>query len=168
MCTRVCTFLLQNGTLWDIWLMHCGIYEMVLLRRYTAYVHTDSPLSSRWLQMSWHHISTWPSAVTMLNRLRLYFCMNSLVHPRYTHTFHFSTATIVVHGDVIKWKHFTRYWSFVRGTIGHWWTPPRKGQWRGALVFSLICARTNCQASNRDAGHLGRYRTYYDFTVLYA
>ena len=44
------------------------------------------------------------------------------------------------HDDVIKWKHFLRYWPFVRGI--HWppVNSPRKGQWRGALMFSLICA----------------------------
>ena len=28
--------------------------------------------------------------------------------------------------DVMKWKHFPRYWPFVRGTIGHWWIPLTK------------------------------------------
>ena len=43
------------------------------------------------------------------------------------------------HDDVIKWKHFPRYWSFVWGIH---WSPvnsPHKGQWRRALMFSLIC-----------------------------
>ena len=30
-CAHVCTFLLQNDALWDIYLMHCGICEMGLL-----------------------------------------------------------------------------------------------------------------------------------------
>ena len=37
--------------------------------------------------------------------------------------------------DVIKWKHFPRYWPFVRGIH---WSPvnsPHKGLWRGALVL---------------------------------
>ena len=44
------------------------------------------------------------------------------------------------HDDVIKWKHFPRYWPFVRGT--HWSLvdSPHKGQQRGTLMFSLICA----------------------------
>ena len=43
------------------------------------------------------------------------------------------------HDDVIKWKHFPRYWPFVRGI--HRWpvNSPHKGQWRGALMFSLMC-----------------------------
>ena len=45
-----------------------------------------------------------------------------------------------VHDDVIKWKHFPRYCPFVRGI--HRWpvNSPHKAQWRGALMFSLICA----------------------------
>ena len=31
MCTRVSTFLLQNGALWDMCLRHCGICEMGIL-----------------------------------------------------------------------------------------------------------------------------------------
>ena len=39
------------------------------------------------------------------------------------------------HKDVIKWKHFPRYWPFVRGI--HRWPvdSSHKSQWRGALVF---------------------------------
>ena len=35
-CAHVCTFLLQNDALWDIYLMHCGICEMGLLRFVSA------------------------------------------------------------------------------------------------------------------------------------
>ena len=43
------------------------------------------------------------------------------------------------HDDVIKWKHFPRYWPFVRGIHRSPGNSPHKGQWRGALMFSLIC-----------------------------
>ena len=39
---------------------------------------------------------------------------------------------------------------------------PHKGQWRGALMFYLICAWTNGWVSNREAGDLRRHRTQYD------
>ena len=42
--------------------------------------------------------------------------------------------------DVIKWKHFPRYWPFVRIIHRSPVNSPHKGQWRGALIFSLICA----------------------------
>ena len=41
-----------------------------------------------------------------------------------------------------------------------------KGQWRGALVFSLICAWTNGWANHRDAGDLRRHHTNYDVTLM--
>ena len=43
------------------------------------------------------------------------------------------------HDDVIKWRYFPRYWPFVRG-IHRLPVNPHKGQRRGALMFSLICA----------------------------
>ena len=43
---------------------------------------------------------------------------------------------------------------------------PHKGQWRGALVFSLICAWRNNWVNNRDAGDLIRHCTHYDITVM--
>ena len=42
------------------------------------------------------------------------------------------------HDDVIKWKHFPRYWPFVPGIHRGRWRM-HKGQWRGTLMFSLIC-----------------------------
>ena len=43
------------------------------------------------------------------------------------------------HDDVIKWKHFPRYWPFVRGIHRSPVNSPHKGQGRGALLFTLIC-----------------------------
>ena len=66
------------------------------------------------------------------------------------------------HDDVIKWKQFPRYWPFVRGIH----RSPHKGQWRGALMFSLICARINDWVNNREAGDLRRHLAHYDVTVM--
>ena len=70
------------------------------------------------------------------------------------------------HDDVIKWKHFSRYWPFVRGI--HRWpvNSPHKGQWRGAFMFSLICGWINAWVNNRAAGDLRRHRAHYDVTVM--
>ena len=57
------------------------------------------------------------------------------------------------HGDVIEWKHIPRYWPFVRGIHRSQVNPPDKGQWRGALMVSLICARMNGWVNNREAGN---------------
>ena len=70
------------------------------------------------------------------------------------------------HDDVIKWKHFPRYWPFVRGI--HWSpvTSPHQGQWRGDLKFSLICVWINDWVNNREACDLWRHRGHYNVTVM--
>ena len=68
--------------------------------------------------------------------------------------------------DVIKWKHFPRYWAFVRGIHRSPVNSPQKGQRRGALKFFLICAWENDWVNNREAGDLSRYRAHYDVTVM--
>ena len=74
---------------------------------------------------------------------------------------------IHLHDNVIKWNHFPRHWPFVRGIHRSPVDSPHKGQWRGALTFSLIFAWTNHWANNRDAGDLRRYRVHYDITVMW-
>ena len=68
--------------------------------------------------------------------------------------------------DVIKWKYFPRYWPFVLGNHRSSVDSPHKGQWRGALMFSLICAWMNGWGNNREAGDLRRHRAHYDVTVM--
>ena len=70
------------------------------------------------------------------------------------------------HDDVIKWKHFPRYWPFVRGIHQSPVNSPHKGQWRGALLFSLICVWTNSWVNYRDAGDLRRHYVSYDVFVM--
>ena len=103
-------------------------------------------------------------------------------HHRSTWYHHTDTNTLVVtsctrlsekqipvrseHDDVIKWKHFPRYWPFVRGIHRSSVNSPHKGQWRGALMFSLICVWINGWVNNREAGDLRRYRAHYDVSVM--
>ena len=60
------------------------------------------------------------------------------------------------HDDVIKWKHFPRYWPFVRGIHRSPVNSLHKGQWRGAFMFSLICAWIYLWVNNCEAGDLRR------------
>ena len=53
--------------------------------------------------------------------------------------------------DVIKWKHFPHNWSFVRGIHRSPVNSPHKGQWRRALMFSLVCA-LNIRLSKQSWG----------------
>ena len=70
------------------------------------------------------------------------------------------------HDDVIKWKHFPRYWPFVRGIPRSPANSPHKGQSRGALMYSLICAWINGRVNNGQAGDLRRHRAHYDVSVI--
>ena len=72
---------------------------------------------------------------------------------------------LVLHDDVMKWKHFPRNCPFVRGI--HRSHSPHKGQWRGALMFSLICVWIKDWVNNREAGDLRRCRGHYDVIVMY-
>ena len=75
-------------------------------------------------------------------------------------------------------KHlFTQWWrrqmetfsallAFLRGIHRSPVNSPHKGQWGGALKFSLICAWTNSWANNGDAGDLRRHRAHYDVIVM--
>ena len=45
---------------------------------------------------------------------------------------------------------------------------PHKGQWRGALMFSLIYVWINGWVNNREAGDLRRYHAHYDIIVMQA
>ena len=44
---------------------------------------------------------------------------------------------------------------------------PHKGQWRGALMFSLICTWINAWVNNREAGDLRRHRAHYGVTMMF-
>ena len=75
-------------------------------------------------------------------------------------------AHIFIHDDVIKWKHFLCYWPFVRGSHRLPLNSPHKGQWRGALMLSFICAWINDWVNNREASDLRCHRAYYDVIVM--
>ena len=72
------------------------------------------------------------------------------------------------HDEVIKWKHFPRNWPFVRGIHRSPVNSLHKGQWRRALMFSLICAWINDWVNNREAGDLRRHRAHYDAILMFA
>ena len=72
----------------------------------------------------------------------------------------------LAHADVMKWKHFPRYWPFGRGIHRSPMNSLHKGQWRGALTFSLICAWINGWVNNIETDDLRRHRTHYDVIVM--
>ena len=75
---------------------------------------------------------------------------------------------VLKYDDVIKRKHFPRYWTLVRGIHRSAVNSPHKDQWRGALIVSLICAWMNGWVNNREVGDLRRQHAHYDVTVTMA
>ena len=76
------------------------------------------------------------------------------------------TSGGLVHGDVIKWKHFPRYWPLCGEFTGHQWNPRT-----GANVAELWCFLwfepwINGLVSNDETGDLRRHRAHYDATVM--
>ena len=61
---------------------------------------------------------------------------------------------------------FPCYWPFVRGIHRSPVNSLRKGQWRGALLFFLICAWINGSVNSHEAGDLRRHRAHYDVIVM--
>ena len=72
----------------------------------------------------------------------------------------------LTHDDVINWKHFPRFWPFVRGIHRSPVNSPHKGQWRRAFVWSLISPWINGLVNNGEAGDLRRHCVHYDVTVM--
>ena len=72
---------------------------------------------------------------------------------------------VVWHNDVIKWKHFPRYWPFVRGIHRSPVNSPHKGQWHWALCFSLIYYWTNVWVNDRETGDLRRHCAHHDVSL---
>ena len=51
---------------------------------------------------------------------------------------------------------------------GHRWIPrKRASEWRGAFMFSLICAWLKGWVNNREAGDLRRHQAHYDVIVMW-
>ena len=103
----------------------------------------------------------WISELSTWRPLRL--CVQLHVQVPVKHPDDYGSAN---HDDVVKWKHFPRYWPFVRRIHRSPVNSPHKGQWRGALMFSLDCTWMDDWVNNRESGDLRRHRAYYDVTVM--
>ena len=65
------------------------------------------------------------------------------------------------------WRHQMETFSALLALCAGWpVNSPRKGQWRGVLMFSLICAWINDWVNNREAGDVRRHRAHYNVIVM--
>ena len=89
------------------------------------------------------------------------------------HQIHFTDYTLITSMNHISpwWRHQMETFSVLLALCeGNHRSPLdslHKSQWRGDLMFSLICAWTNGWADNRDAGDLRRHRAHFDVTVIF-
>ena len=133
----------------------CSIFtcQHILWNREPWCIGTNYPFKFRDLNFS---CVTWPSTVTVLisqkhflkwKDLRGHHSWATVTPIKYERYLNWissiSSVIMIVHDDVIKWNHFPRYWPFVRGIHRSPVNSPHKGQWRGALMFALICASIN-------------------------
>ena len=95
----------------------------------------------------WSHL--WVQSQIWRLTLWLLCCMQHCVIPEF--------MTGGFYDDVIKWKYFPRFCPFVRGIPRSPANSPHKGQWNGALMFSLICAWIDTWVNNGEAGDSRRH-----------
>ena len=78
-----------------------------------------------------------------------------------------SMISSIWHDDVIKWKHFPRYWPFVRGIHRSPVNSPHKKASDAEPFWFFICAWINGWVNDGDAGDVRRHRAHYDVTVMW-
>ena len=114
------------------------------------------------------------------NQIRNEFSLNSDVRVHYSLKYNTNADIIITirrtisrrgwaeidgfQDDVIKWKHFPRYWPFVRG--GQRWIPRAKASDTELWCFSLICACINGWVNNGEAGDWRRLNVHNDINVM--
>ena len=156
-CTHLCTFL------WNMGPVHCGIYVTGVLHHIGPQHHYRSHLLIHYSFQIIIHTGWWP-LFWLTNRSM----PNQIADPGpksgparksesrgpengvsrwrrpnsdiYSQNHHFGLVydKLAPHDDVIKWKHFSRYWPFVWEIHRSPVNSPQKGQWRGAWVFPMV------------------------------
>ena len=89
------------------------------------------------------------------------------LHVRFQNAIYSHLKMWCVNDDVIKWKRFPRDCPYVRGIHRSPVNSPHKGQWREALMFSLICAWLSGWVNNRESGDSRRHHPHYDVTAMW-
>ena len=114
-----------------------------IMRRLSMFVHSFWILSYKHqFQFNLFTNSTVTVTVTLKTTSR------NFQHPKFR-----AAAMLDLHDDVIKWKHFPRYWPFVQGIHR---SPVNsrhkhdKGQWHGTQMFSFVDLRLNKRLSKHS------------------
>ena len=137
-----------------------------------TWTHADQLIAIMCVYVMHIHVSRYRHFIKYCSWLSIYFvpsvvCWVITVFDKQTVIFSLyrEAHAVASHDDVIKWKHFPRYWPFVRGIHRSPVNSPHKGQWRGALMF-LMCVWINGCVNNREADDLRRNQAHYDVIVM--
>ena len=88
----------------------------------------------------------------------------------YTCTFHFQQSPVWWYLRQSWWRHqletFSALLALCEGNSPAPVNSPHKGQWRGTLMFSLICAWINDWVNNHEAGDLRPHHGHYYVNVM--
>ena len=77
---------------------------------------------------------------------------------------HFYLDKLIYIYEYLWWRHQMEKFSALRVPVPV--KSPHNSQWRGALMFSLICAWISGWVNNLKAGDLRRHRAHHDVTVM--
>ena len=108
------------------------------------------------------HIFNW-STVKFQSKANIIFkkILLKMVSEKYDYNLNISICTTQCYTNAPWWRNqmqiFFALLAFVRGIHRSPVNSPHKGQWREALMFSLIFAWTNAWVNNREAGDLRRH-----------
>ena len=129
----------------------------------SKYNMTQSNLELHWV---WHHYN-WTMLTTVTKDNSIIHDVMGLLSRKRTYIIRMIKWPVKSFFlvDVIKCKHFLRYWPFVKEIHRSPVDSSHKGQWRRALICSLICAWTNRWANNRNVDEFRLNHTRYDVTV---
>ena len=153
----------------EIYELHTCMYEQVVNQKWCGCPETDSRIITDW---SYGLLQT----LSRLNHNPIIYATRPGIPAQITPyvtkilpmDFQHKGPVIQIqyHDDVIKWKHFPRYWPFVWGIHRLPVNSPHKGQWRGTLMFSLICTWINDWVNNGEACDLRGHRANYDIIIM--
>ena len=96
-------------------------------------------------------------------RLPTYMFMHRLFNHHYDRRRYYA----INHDDVIKWKHFPRYWPFGREFTGHRWILRTKASDAELWYFLWSAPWINSWVNNHEAGDLRRYPAHYNVAVMW-
>ena len=104
------------------------------------------------------------------SKIRIHTWINNHVTSTINRYQVYKSCELVIFNIISWWRHqmetFPALLAICAGNSPVPVTSPHKGQWRGTLTFSLICAWIKGWVNNREAGDLRRHSAHYDVILM--